>query len=285
MQKFRNFKDSLSKATESLSKAAAEAGNKLKDIDIENTISQTTNTILKAKDDVQDLAKNFDADKAKGQIIKMASDGKEALIKHFAEAKQTDAKVMDIINNSKEDDQKMHVEDALKLIYLVMVADGEITKNEQDKFALITEDFKGYGETLDNIDNYCMSVNNIAKTENYANDLLQRVIDVMAHFKLNHDGNVDKKVLLWNLLAVAYSDGEYTKTEKDLIYIINRSLEIDESLVQDMESSISTMLAIEKEREYLTNTNRQYLKIQEKIKTLDERREIIMESVRELLEI
>lgn len=145
--------------------------------------------------------------------------------------------------------------------------------NDLNASELVTEDFA----------TYCKSIDDLDKDENYYNNIINHVAEALIHSKTTPNGTIGKRLLLWNLLSVAYSDNEYSKTEKDILYIVNHIMEIDESTIQEMEADVATIYTIENEIEFLKNTNRNYQKVQEKLSVLEERKTTIMDSVRELL--
>ena len=101
--------------------------------------------------------------------------------------------------------------------------------------------------------------------------------------KTTDDTFITPKLLVWDLLTVAYSDEEYNETERKLIKYIVRKTNIDKAIFLEMESSILTLIDIEKELDWIKTTNKQYLVIEAMVNELKDRRNVIFESVKDLI--
>ena len=97
------------------------------------------------------------------------------------------------------------------------------------------------------------------------------------------DTFITPKLLLWNLLSIAYSDESYDEVERKLIKYIVRKLGIDKAVFLEMESSMLTMLDIEKEIAWIKTTDRPYLTIEARINELTRRKTVIFDSVKDLI--
>ncbi|MBP0966507.1 MAG: hypothetical protein J5722_02635, partial [Oscillospiraceae bacterium] len=97
------------------------------------------------------------------------------------------------------------------------------------------------------------------------------------------DSIITPKHLLWNLMTVAYSDGECTDIEKRLIESIVQELQIDNAVYLEMESSLLTMIDLEKELNWIKTTNRPYLVIEAMVNEIADRKDFIMQGVKALI--
>lgn len=91
------------------------------------------------------------------------------------------------------------------------------------------------------------------------------------------------KPLVWDLLTIAYSDESYDETERKLLKYIVRKLQIDKAVFLEMESSILTILDIEKEIAWIKTTDRPYLTIEARVNELTKRQAAIFDSVKDLI--
>ena len=89
--------------------------------------------------------------------------------------------------------------------------------------------------------------------------------------------------LVWDLLTIAYSDERYDETERKLLKYIVRKLQIDKAVFLEMESSILTILDIEKEIVWIKTTDRPYLTIEARVNELTKRQAVIFDSVKDLI--
>ena len=81
----------------------------------------------------------------------------------------------------------------------------------------------------------------------------------------------------------AYSDESYDETERKLLKYIVRKLQIDKAVFLEMESSILTILDIEKEIAWIKTTDRPYLTIEARVNELTRRQAVIFDSVKDLI--
>ena len=84
-------------------------------------------------------------------------------------------------------------------------------------------------------------------------------------------------------MTIAYSDESYDETERKLLKYIVRKLQIDKAVFLEMESSILTILDIEKEISWIKTTDRPYLTIEARVNELTKRQAVIFDSVKDLI--
>lgn len=176
---------------------------------------------------------------------------------------------------------------ALKAIYYLMAADGEIYHGEEEKFDEMGKEF------LSDFENQKESI--IAECQ----ATLKSVIDPEDLFDVLRDGtdnalrdlpqpgelSISPKLLIWDLLTVAYSDGNYDENERRLLKYVVRKLNVDKAVFLEMESSILTLLDIVKEMEWIKTTDRPYLKIEETIKELEKRKTTLVNNVTTMISL
>lgn len=285
MAKFDSLKNSLSKVADKARDVAKEAGDKLKDVDLKDVAAKTADRVKFTSVSIQDAVKNFDPTKAKESAVSMLKNGSEALKKHYADSKETESKVKQILGKTESKEDMVLVEDALKIVYLLMYADKIISKEEDEKFDSIVEDF-GADSITDKLSivTGCGEIVLNSNGSEYINHIIDGIQEALNHSKINKGGTISKKLLLWNLLAVAYSDGEYSENEKKVLNEVNRLMEIDPSLILEMETAVCTMNALIKQEEELKASNKPYNLIDPILKDIDFRQNTIMQSVHELIE-
>ena len=250
MGKFDTLKQTLSKTAEKAKETAKDATGKLKDIDFKEVASKTEDTLKSTAQNLQSSIQNFDAATAKESVTNMAKNGVDALKQHFKNAKETDEKVKAVLKENALARDKVMTEDALKIVYLLMLADKTVSKEENERFDSIVKELDTENEcNKQEIIDECNAL--IATSGNY--DFMEYISDgvqdALHHSKEIGKGTINKKLLLWNLLAVAYSDGDYSEGEKSVLRIINRRMEIDPSIILEMETAVSTLDALLKQEE------------------------------------
>ena len=183
--------------------------------------------------------------------------------------------------------KNVSAENALKIVYYLMSVDGKILKEEEEKFdSIFTELDSSSALDKNAIVEECKAYleNSMDDADFY--DLVQDGVENAIYSPDNTaNSSVLPKLLLWNLLTVAFSDGEYDESERRLIKYFVRKYEIEKAAFLEMENSILTLMDLEKEKEWIKTTNRQYVEIQNVIDEINVRQEVIIKSVKDLISL
>ena len=174
---------------------------------------------------------------------------------------------------------------AVKIFYYLMAIDGKITPDEEEKFHLIGKKmdlaFEEYEET---IVKECMGqMEKIADAEDYYDAIRNGVEKALSGEQVSNNGFVTPKLLIWDLLTIAYGDGEYGEEEQKLLKYVVGKLNVAKNDFLEMESSILTESDIEKELEWIKGTNRPYLIVERQVKELEKRKNDIFLAVKALI--
>lgn len=174
---------------------------------------------------------------------------------------------------------------ALKIIYYLMAADGQIFHSEEEKFNSIGQEldpyFRKYREQV--IKECQAQLDKVIDPEDYYDTLQDGVEDALISSKETADTYITPKLLVWDLLTIAYSDESYDEAERKLLKYVVRKLNIDKAIFLEMESSILTLMDIEKELTWIKTTNKPYLTIEAMVNELADRKSVIFESIKDLI--
>lgn len=176
---------------------------------------------------------------------------------------------------------------AIKIIYYLMAADGEIFHSEEEKFDAIGAEFDpDFAENKDKIVSECKSqMEQVIDPEDYYDVLQDGVELALSSSVQTEDTFITPKLLIWDLLTVAYSDENYDETERRLLKYIVRKLNVDKAVFLEMESSILTLMDLEKELSWIKTTDRPYLTIETMVNEIADRKNVIFESVKDLISL
>lgn len=258
-----------------------------KDVDLSDVKTKLSETYEQAKTTIMDV----DVQEIKSSIIEK-TEGTIEVTKRQVE-KTVDSFKNVKVEKENSDDNKIKTfkvtsltsHDALKIIYYVMTSDRNIDQEEEAKFNEIGNALDPYfAENRDNIISECK-------------EQLRKVIDDADYYDVIQDGIQDAlidsmnvigtpitpKLLLWDLLTIAYSDNRYDEIERKLIKYIVRKCDVDKSVFIEMESSLLTLMDIEKELTWIKTTDRPYLQIEAIVNELADRKNVIFESVKDLI--
>lgn len=177
------------------------------------------------------------------------------------------------------------VRNALKVIYYFMAADGTIFHGEEEKFdAIGSELLEDFAKAKENLVAECQSeMENVIDPEDHYDVIQDCVENALLSEPATEQTMISSKHLIWNLLSIAYSDEEYNSTEHRLLKYIVRKTNVDKAVFLEMESSILSFMAIEKERSWIKTTDRPYLQIEEIVNELNKRQQSILDGVKDLI--
>lgn len=181
--------------------------------------------------------------------------------------------------------------DALQIIYYLMAADGYVSEPEELKFDAIAKDLNVSADDKKKVVEKCKAqISKVIDNDEYFDVIKEGVGDCLIddglyHSNLFWDKRVSNKVLVWDLLAVSFSDESYSKQERDLIKYIVRNISMDKSIFLEMENSMKAIYAVNGEIYWLkSNKDRPYQMVQCNLEELNKRKAVIEKSVKKLIE-
>ena len=174
---------------------------------------------------------------------------------------------------------------ALKVFYYMMAADGELFHGEEEKFDLIGQEISPEFEKIraDVIAECQQQLDKVIDSADYHDVLQDGVEDALLSSAKTADSFITPKLLVWDLLTLSYSDEQYDETERRLLKYIVRKLNIDKAVFLEMESSIQTLMDLEKEQQWIKTTEKPYLTIEAMVNEIEDRKHVIFDSVKALI--
>lgn len=174
---------------------------------------------------------------------------------------------------------------ALKVFYYMMAADGKLFHGEEEKFDLIGQEISPEFEKIraDVIAECQQQLDKVIDSADYYDVLQDGVEDAILSSAKTADSFITPKLLVWDLLTLSYSDEQYDETERRLLKYIVRKLDIDKAVFLEMESSIQTLMDLEKEQQWIKTTERPYLTIEAMVNEIEDRKHVIFDSVKALI--
>lgn len=191
----------------------------------------------------------------------------------------------------------LSIQDALRIMYCLMLADGNISEEEKGKLEEIGRTCDSYfdsykAQLFEECDNAILpkTKRNIdlalctpEEREEYYDHIHDYVGEILIGDNIHKSDGMQAKVLLWNLLAIANSEGDYSTNEKRFIRYFAMKTRIDNSVRMEMEHTFSTLIAIEREEVWLKSSDRPYRVIEERVNELQDRKNAIMQGVNALI--
>lgn len=247
---------------------------------------------IKIPDQVKGIFKKKDNS---GNAADSASEASEELQEDkSAGADESSEKTVDtpesekIVQEKKEDDtsiKAISTENAIKIFYYLMAVDGEVFHSEEEKFDEIGLQMDpNFTEHKEQIVSACKAqLDKVIDSDDYYDVVQDGVEEAILIPNQSADSFITPKLLVWDLLTIAYSDEKYDEKERRLLKYIVRKFNIDSTIFLEMESSLQTLMDIEKETNWIKKTNRPYLTIEAQVNELADRRNVIFESVKDLI--
>ena len=268
----KNIKKNIQKSADDLKKTVSDVAENLPD-SVKNI-------------NVGDSAKDA-ANKGKSALGSLVSKGGAALGDKLDRTKKTDEAVKTALEKGTNaaGERIVSVKDSLKLIYCLMAADGSISPEEEEKFREIGNsldpDFEQWKDEL--TADLSMKEAVLPDEDEYFDFIHDYAAEILYKAEDTGEG-IGAKTLIWDLLVMAFSEGDYSANERRLVRFAAKALSIDPAIPLEMEQTLRTITALDKEEEWLKSMNRPYSVIEEQVNELKERRETIMTGVHALIE-
>ena len=279
----------IKKIKESLSKSADEIRKTLSDVAEQLPDAAKSIGIPESMKDVAEIGQNMmDSLKAKGD---------ELSVSRKENANETKAALDAALTDQKHSEALFSMRDALRFLYCLMLIDGTVTEEEEAKFSEIglayDEDFDIYkkqlidecyeaaqSESAQGVEFFSLESE---KKEDFYDQLHDYVGDLIKEENFYRTEGIRAKELIWNLLAIAYSEDEYSENERRLIRYIAEKSGVDRAILPEMEHELTSLIEIEKEEEALRLTDWPEKVIEERTAELTKRKNTIMRRVNDLI--
>ena len=277
----KKIRESLSKSTGGIKKSFAAAAEKLPDA------AKSINLTESMKDMAEKSQTMMDSLKVKSD--ELASARKEA-------ADEAKIALESAIADQQRSEALFSVRDALRIMYCLMLIDGTVIAEEEAKFSEIglayDQDFDIYKKQL--IDECVTAAQTESAqgvefvsiesedSEEYYEQLHNYVGDLIQEENFYRTEGIRAKELIWNLLAIAYSEDEYSETEKQLIRFVAEKSGVDHTTLLEMEHELTSLIEIEKEEEALKSGSPS-TEVEEKLTLLEARKNTILQGIDALI--
>lgn len=175
---------------------------------------------------------------------------------------------------------------ALMILFCLIASDGVISDDELNQFDeignVLCDNFEELKAKIMN--EYQEITGKMDNPEDFQDLLHEKIEKELTGSADSKERAVLPKQLIWNLLVTAYADQNYSSEEGRIIRHVIRTLNIDQGVIDEMENSLHAFEAIEEESEWLLNSNICLLDKQEMIEELEKRKQVILDSVKTLIE-
>jgi len=176
---------------------------------------------------------------------------------------------------------------AMKVFYYLMAVDGEVSSDKMERFDEIGCEIDGeaFSEYKDSIIDECKSHINTAAGDEDFYDVIQEGLDEVLYCENDSDSQgVTDRLLVWNMLVIAFVNDEYSDIERRIINHVVRVAKMDKSVFLEMEQLIKTVASIKRENEWIQASDKTYAEVRPIVEELEKRQRVIIESALALIE-
>ena len=168
-----------------------------------------------------------------------------------------------------------------------MSVDGQISPDELTCFdeignMLDKDSFPSYREEV--IQECEAQLKNIIDEEDHYEVALEGVDLALGHRAETLEDGIPTRLLIWDMLVIAFSNLDYSQWERRLIKHVVRTQEADKSVFLEMEQLMQTDLAIDRERRWIEQSDRSYAEVRPIVEELDKRRQNVTACVQTLID-
>jgi len=259
----------------------------------------------------KDVASNFNAEEAlqtaKEAVASKASEGKEALeagakaaqeavssidVGEVAEGAKNAAMeganaigkaIGDAIQKTPEEieEEASSVRDFVALLWCMAYADGEVSDAEASTLDEISRTLdEGYEIYADELKQECeLAIREGGKEFGYQNAVKIEAQKLIESIKPT---SMDAKLICWNLLALANSDG-LDDSELDLIRFVGEKSSIDPAAFAELKNYSDAIVEVERSIEELKQSGRSYGEIEPLVAEFAHREQTILEAAQSLI--
>lgn len=185
--------------------------------------------------------------------------------------------------------QYVPVADALSIFFYLMASDGSVHDDELDRFNSIFDEMsESCVQTKENLISACQAHLDFNKSSISPLIPAMTCVDqtlLSINSLAENEPIIPTKLLIWDLFAIAHSDGVCNDAERELISHIARHVGVDETTLLEMESTVLTIYDIEHELNWIKTTDKPYLVIESIVNELESRKAAAFEGAQALISL
>lgn len=152
---------------------------------------------------------------------------------------------------------------AMKLLYLLMSVDGYVSADESKRLLEIGLEFDPeFGNTVTDFMTAGEALVATIDEEDYIFTLHDFARDLIAERVSKKEESISYPLLLWYLLVMAWSDGDYEQSEQDFIRYFVRHAHIEKRVLSEMEEAVTSLSELETNKSWFNIMNRPFSEIE-----------------------
>jgi uncharacterized tellurite resistance protein B-like protein len=217
--------------------------------------------------------------------MKKLAQKREEMVDALKEKGDIARRVVDNTLKKKEDAPLTAAEGTLKILYYLMAVDGKIETGEEEKFNFIgvntDPEFEAHKQKL--LRECQTRMKSLRESGDSYRGICESICEIIGTLQDSKEETLHGKLLIWNMLATSYSDGDCAPIEKKLIHYVSNAVRVEKTVLLEMESTMQTMMALDKEEQWLKSSQRAFTTVNPELDELTVRRQAIMDGVHALI--
>ncbi len=175
---------------------------------------------------------------------------------------------------------------AISIFYGLIAVDGEIGEEELQKLDELGNglDPEGYPYYRDEIIAAWQTHQaKMIDDEDYYDVIAEGVQEALHQITDDPENGAASRLLLWDMLTLAFINGDYAAVQRRLIKHVARISGIKASVFLEMEQLMQTYVSVEKERAWLKKSERPYTEIEPIVLELNDRIKVLTSAAESLI--
>jgi len=175
---------------------------------------------------------------------------------------------------------------AMKVFYYLLAVDGDVSSEEIESLDNIgcQVDSDEYFEYKNNIISSCKKhIASAIEGEKHYDVILKGINKALRSKSNSESQGVPVRFIVWNMLAMAFNNDEYSDIVKAVITNVVYVTKMDRSVFLEMEQHMQTVAAIVKENERIQASGKPYSEVRPFVEELEYRQKVILESAMALI--
>lgn len=175
---------------------------------------------------------------------------------------------------------------AITTFYYLMAVDEKVSPDELQKFDEIGKELdpESFFDYRDSLINTCeKQIQSTIDDDDYYDIVLEGVDKALAT-QTKEECCIPSRLLIWNMLVMAFCNKEYSNYERRLIKHVIRVIDVDESVFLQMEELLKTSVSVENELTWIKSSNRPYAEVAPIVAELENRLSTILLCAKQLID-
>lgn len=160
------------------------------------------------------------------------------------------------------------LEDEAILYYLYMMSDGELSHNEEKLFNEICKDLDLEDYEKQKVVARCRELVS-DPTEAYELIIQENLDEKVGKGLFGYENESSTARIVWNLINLGYADNVYSENENKIVNHLTDKWNVKPEIKQEMIDTADTILALQKQKEWIIKTFKSGSKCYNKEKQID----------------